>query len=141
MNSLSVIEVKPIDNVKNENNGFKCKVCQKVLVTRKKWRDHSITHKRVYCPKCHKNLSKKNIARHNCSLDNKSKSKEDHFVCEICNFRAKSKMRFASHLRTHVTKTKKMHQCEFCDFESKRPCNVRRHKETCKAKYENLIFI
>ena len=146
-NPIEKIETKL--SVREENIGFVCEECQKICQTRKQLTDHSRCHrkKKMLCSLCNKAYFALQAHMKICEeiKSNKEirvKSEATRFLCDICNHESRSQMRLAIHLNSkHMPRPPKLHHCKFCDYQTKKLANVKRHEETCKEKYDNIIFI
>ena len=131
---------------KEKNTGFRCKTCPNNYETKRKLGNHSITHIKKTCPHCNKIFIKKNLLNHLriCSTTSKSSKVKGRkkLICDICDYKAPSKIRLGIHLGTHMKKEKilSIHHCSFCEYVSNHRRNLKRHEMTCNSKSETVIL-
>merc|ERR1712098_337891 len=157
--------------IKNEeeNLGIECQMCPSILKTKHLYDKHNFSHHveincnecnitvqgqiklkrhnrkhlmRKICPNCKFDVASSHFTRHakNCTGP-KFTTGRTKYDCNTCSFVAASRKRLATHLKKHASKPQPDHQCSFCDYKSKRLDTKKRHEKTCKAKFENILFM
>ena len=132
--------------VEDEKNCFKCTECPNVYETKRKLTSHRRSHTLGICPNdnCKLILRARHLKRH-IEICNNQKIKKERkiYICDICSYVAPSQQRLGIHLGKHSkqNQTKPLPKCTFCDFQSKRSFNVKKHIQTCKSKYESVVVI
>ena len=138
-------EIRLINHETDNHKGRKCNECDSTFIatSKRSWYNHQRKHRKEICPNCKLFFQSVNFMDHfeKCLIP-KVEAKSVRYFCDTCSFKAESRKRLAVHLAAkHIEKPVVIHNCNFCDYKSKRQCNVKRHEETCKSKYENIVFV
>ena len=125
--------------------------CRKVFKTESELRIHTDFHNQggFQCKFCGKTFPHKyyrtrhmeRMHQHPKSLEQRPKGRTM-YKCQNCEFKTPERKRLQIHqISKHTEKPCKKYYCEFCDFKSKYPYLLKRHKETCKKRSNRPIFI
>ena len=138
-------EIRLINHETENHMGRKCNECDSTFIatSKRSWYNHQRKHRKEICPNCKLFFQSVNFMDHfeKCLVP-KIEAKSVRYFCDTCSFKAESRKRLAVHLAAkHIEKPVVIHNCNFCDYKSKRQCNVKRHEDTCKSKYENIVFV
>ena len=141
--SIFKSEIRLINHETEYHMGRKCNECDSsfIATSKRSWYNHQRKHHKEICPNCNLVFQSVHLKDHfeRCIIPKVKSLKYD---CEKCSFKAESRKRLGVHIAAkHIEKPVVIHNCNFCDYKSKRQCNVKRHEETCNAKYENIVFV
>ena len=109
---------------------------------------------KAYCNICEKTVSSKNWNRHTKAVHNDRNMKKEKkeierpelaiLACPTpeCNFKTLGRWRLLRHEKSkkHKEKNPKSSKCDGCDYTHKYASRLKKHKETCKKRSEEVIM-